>query len=72
MFADPAAVPILQQFRMTVSPGGVLLHGPPGNSKTRLIAAAAASYKLPLISLSSADVYSAYVGEFNAICVAFH
>ena len=48
------------------SPGGVLLYGPPGNSKTRLILAAAASHGLPVISLSSADVYSPYVGDAEA------
>jgi SpoVK/Ycf46/Vps4 family AAA+-type ATPase len=43
--------------------GGILLYGPPGNSKTRLVLAAASSHQLPLISLSSADVYSPYVGD---------
>jgi hypothetical protein len=33
-----------------------------GNSKTRLVMAAASSFSLPVISLSVADVYSAYVG----------
>jgi SpoVK/Ycf46/Vps4 family AAA+-type ATPase len=47
-------------------PGGALLHGPPGNSKTRLILAAAAHHGLPVISLSSADVYSPYVGDAEA------
>ena len=46
--------------------GGVLLHGPPGNSKTRLVTAAAASFRLPLITLSVADVYSPYVGDAEA------
>ena len=46
--------------------GGALLHGPPGNSKTRLVIAAASSHRLPVISLSSADVYSAYVGDAEA------
>jgi SpoVK/Ycf46/Vps4 family AAA+-type ATPase len=46
--------------------GGVLLHGPPGNSKTRLVQAAAAVHGLPTISLSSADVYSACVGDSEA------
>jgi SpoVK/Ycf46/Vps4 family AAA+-type ATPase len=35
---------------------------PLGNSKTRLVMAAASSRGIPLISLSAADVYSAYVG----------
>ena len=34
-----------------------------GNSKTRLVMAAASTYSLPVISLSVADVYSAYVGK---------
>lgn len=33
-----------------------------GNSKTRLVMAAASSRNLPLLSLTAADVYSAYVG----------
>jgi ATP-dependent 26S proteasome regulatory subunit len=45
------------------TPRAALLHGPPGNSKTRLVMAAATEFGLPLISLSCADVYSAYVGE---------
>jgi len=48
------------------APGGVLLHGPPGNSKTRLVMAAASAHGLPVISLSSADVYSPYVGDAEA------
>lgn len=64
MFASPkpAVHRLLQGFHLT-APGGVLFHGPPGNSKTRLVLATASHYKLPLISLSSADVYSAYLGE---------
>lgn len=46
------------------APGGALLHGPPGNSKTRLVMAAASSHGLPVIALSSADVYSPYVGAW--------
>ena len=46
--------------------GGILLHGPPGNSKTRLIMAAVSTHNLPIISLSSADVYSVYVGDAEA------
>jgi ATP-dependent Zn protease len=36
-----------------------------GNCKTRLVMAAAASHGLPIISLSSADVYSAYLGDWR-------
>ncbi len=39
-----------------------------GNSKTRLVLAAASSHGLPVISLSAADVYSAYVGK--VLCAA--
>jgi AAA family ATPase len=55
-----------QRFGISGSVGGVLLYGPPGNSKTRLVMAAASSRKLPLISLTVADVYSAYVGDAEA------
>jgi SpoVK/Ycf46/Vps4 family AAA+-type ATPase len=47
--------------------GGILLYGPPGNSKTRLVLAAVSSHKLPIISLSSADIYSVYVGDAEAV-----
>ena len=56
----------LQKFGQSRSMGGVLLYGPPGNSKTRLVQAAAAVHGLPMIALSSADVYSAYVGDSEA------
>ena len=46
--------------------GGVLFHGPPGNGKTRLVMATATEYGLPVISLSTADVYSPYVGDSEA------
>jgi SpoVK/Ycf46/Vps4 family AAA+-type ATPase len=46
--------------------GGVLLYGPPGVSKTKLVAAAAASAGLPLVSCSGGDVYSPYLGEAEA------
>ena len=62
MFADPGMTQTLQSYGLS-SPGGVLLYGPPGNSKTRLVYAAASQYHLPLLSVSSADVYSAYVGK---------
>jgi SpoVK/Ycf46/Vps4 family AAA+-type ATPase len=48
------------------SVGGVLLYGPPGNSKSRLVQAAAAHYSLPMILITSADVYSPYVGDAEA------
>ena len=50
-------------FPLLGSPGGVLLHGPPGNCKTKLVMAAASEHGLPVISLSTADIYSPYVGN---------
>lgn len=47
-------------------PGGALLYGPPGNSKTRMIMAVASTHALPVISLSSADIYAPYVGDAEA------
>lgn len=65
-FFQPEMKARLALFNMSNALGGVLLYGPPGNSKTRLVAAAAASFHLPMISLSSADIYSAYVGDAEA------
>ena len=65
-FSSVASREKLIQFGQNTMLGGVLLYGPPGNSKTRLVQAAAATYGLPMISLSSADVYSAYVGDSEA------
>lgn len=62
MLTIPKFQNILNTFGI-YSPGGVILYGPPGNSKTKLIFATACHYGLPIISLSSADVYSAYVGN---------
>jgi transitional endoplasmic reticulum ATPase len=64
-FVDPVKRPLIGRFGVS-SPGGAILYGPPGNSKTRLVNAVASVYKLPVISLSSADVYSAYVGDAEA------
>lgn len=64
-FADPSKRELISRYKLSF-PGGALLHGPPGNSKTRLISAAAAVYGLPVISLSAADVYSPYVGDAEA------
>ena len=44
-------------------PRGVLLHGPPGCSKTLLARAAAASSGATLLPLSCAQLYSMYFGE---------
>ena len=45
---------------------GVLLHGPPGSSKTLLARAVAASVGCTFLHLSGATVYSPYVGEAEA------
>jgi transitional endoplasmic reticulum ATPase len=65
-FAKPEQQALSSRFGLHTSPGGVLLHGPPGNSKTRLASAAAAHHGLPMISLSAADIYSPYVGDAEA------
>jgi transitional endoplasmic reticulum ATPase len=65
-FARPELQHLAARFGLHASPGGVLLHGPPGNSKTRLASAAAAHHGLPMISLSAADIYSPYVGDAEA------
>lgn len=65
-FAKPEQQALSIRFGLHSSPGGVLLHGPPGNSKTRLASAAAAHHGLPMISLSAADIYSPYVGDAEA------
>ncbi len=64
-FFSPDMWPKMAQFGLQM-PGGVLLHGPPGNSKTRLVMAAASHHRLPVIFLSAADVYSPYVGDSEA------
>ncbi|PSC74873.1 cell division control 48-like protein B [Micractinium conductrix] len=48
-------------------PCGVLLHGPPGCSKTTLVRAAATASGATFISLSGAQLYSMYVGEGEAL-----
>lgn len=49
------------------APRGVLLHGPPGCSKTTLARAAATASGATFVSLSGAQVYSMYLGEGEAL-----
>nr|DAD31475.1 TPA_asm: hypothetical protein HUJ06_010326 [Nelumbo nucifera] len=54
--------------RLGISPvRGVLLHGPPGCSKTTLAKAAAHAAQASFFSLSGAELYSMYVGEGESL-----
>ncbi|CAH9123989.1 unnamed protein product [Cuscuta epithymum] len=54
--------------QLGVSPlHGILLHGPPGCSKTTLAKAAAHAAQASFFSLSGAELYSMYVGEGEAL-----
>ncbi|CAN4124601.1 unnamed protein product [Withania somnifera] len=54
--------------RLGVSPSrGILLHGPPGCSKTTLAKAAGHAAQASFFSLSGAELYSMYVGEGEAL-----
>ena len=64
-FSDPATRKQANRFGVA-APGGALLYGPPGNSKTRLVTAVASHHSLPVIALSAADIYTPYVGDAEA------
>lgn len=64
-FADPSVRKQASRFGVA-APGGALLYGPPGNSKTRLVMAVASHHSLPVIALSAADIYTPYVGDAEA------
>jgi len=50
--------------RLGIKPSkGVLLYGPPGCGKTRLVRAAASNIGATLLSVSGAEIYSPYVGD---------
>jgi transitional endoplasmic reticulum ATPase len=49
------------------APRGILLHGPPGCSKTTLVRATATASQANFLHLSGADIYSCYVGEAERI-----
>ncbi|KAL8153583.1 hypothetical protein V2J09_011343 [Rumex salicifolius] len=54
--------------RLGISPlRGILLHGPPGCSKTTLVKAAAHAAQASFFSLSGADFNSKYVGDGEAL-----
>ncbi|XP_054823150.1 cell division control protein 48 homolog B-like [Prosopis cineraria] len=54
--------------RLGISPvRGILLHGPPGCSKTTLAKAVANAAQASFFSLSGAEMYSMYVGEGEAL-----
>ncbi|CAK8543033.1 unnamed protein product [Lathyrus sativus] len=54
--------------RLGITPvRGILLHGPPGCSKTTLAKAAANAANVPFFSLSGAELFSMYVGEGESL-----
>ncbi|ODN03809.1 Spermatogenesis-associated protein 5-like protein 1 [Orchesella cincta] len=54
--------------RMGISPPkGILLYGPPGNCKTTLVRAVAASHQTNFLSVSAAELFSSGVGDSEKI-----
>lgn len=51
------------------SPSGILLYGPSGCAKTTIVKCLAGETKMTLISVSSAEIYSPYVGEAEKFIV---
>jgi SpoVK/Ycf46/Vps4 family AAA+-type ATPase len=51
------------------SPAGILLYGPSGCAKTTIVKCLAGESKMTLISVSSAEIYSPYVGEAEKFIV---
>jgi SpoVK/Ycf46/Vps4 family AAA+-type ATPase len=51
------------------SPSGILLYGPSGCAKTTVVKCLAGESKMTLISVSSAEIYSPYVGEAEKFIV---
>lgn len=51
------------------SPSGILLYGPSGCAKTTIVKCLAGETKMTLISVSSAEIYSPYVGEAESFLV---
>lgn len=51
------------------SPSGILLYGPSGCAKTTIVKCLAGESKMTLISVSSAEIYSPYVGEAEKFIV---
>lgn len=51
------------------SPRGILLYGPSGCAKTTIVKCLAGETKMTLISVSSAEIYSPYVGEAEKFIV---
>ena len=51
-----------ERFRIS-APRGILLYGPPGCSKTKLVRAIATASNLSFLSIDGASIYSPFVGD---------